>query len=1586
MSNGKMVRTPLRDTTNVAPSPAPNSTAAKSKNARPRDYTSHTLQSEASGSGEAQETSTGNEHDQTYQEYKERLQVSRGWHIPTREALLLMQHPDCPPPCKSVGFCLNSVLLSIGQIKFTKEGLLFDGRYLKHEQETSVSYQGTQYLFFPYKDVIDTRAKQLDAEPPQMFVEMPWPKDIDSNREHFDWADQRLFCSFVFLPLPKEKSDRGNIHEICTAALARTATSNASSSPEDSNKEDTEFATTKPSHNSEQNAKAQIHAPKPNPNGEPASRIRAIREKAAAAAAERKKKAIEREEAREHRRKQLSQKQEEGTTCVEENGSRNDSNVEQCQSDSEDSSSTEPLSLPSNSATATITEVQHTEACSDSYSSQEAATDISEETAVSVGATTEVNGVASARPPPAPDSSREDAGSHQQDTAKSSPPGCAATGSIYSSSFSHALPPVESMSTRDIVCELASVSYARAPPMQPTSSTEAIQDPDYQHNEATAISRANFIQRLPVGGDHDYHLHRSNSVQISPNMKSLLSIVDDDCLPTAVPIAGFGTSGRPVAALDNSSLVASGDRDNTVVIPSPFDIDISYPGVAFDMSSDEEGQLLEPQRRFQALCDDYMRNHDVSIPEDLAHCKVLRPSYRHPRDPHGCLTATASIARIEALRERLNQLTDGYPVTAPPPPAALLPEDMPIGLYPPFNSSIKKQKQSNEIAELRPRLTEMMEARKAEENYMKEATKATAMKENGQYHYYDESDAELSAREYERRYMEDVHRMRADTNANLELELAAVMEDTPLDWWKQEQGPCVWARPSESQVEHSNTETTPVTGEKDNSDSQDDAGSIGVSESGFLEKCVASAHGSLLKWMEVDQRTFEYLISATQGDDGQRDPFITSAYLEFSSAVYQALRRYSSKIGMAGIQAKKYLSHATPQTNKESSVSGADAFGDSAEDESEELEFHQGSQQHISKSPESQSEGTAVTSTGTSHNGDVSTNQSMISEHQAGCTVDATEEASNLNEEQRQGPVSEQDAGVTDADCGTSTMDNTTVEAANGGSDTDIALSEEMQAGPRQGGEEENNETPRVIFQTGVGSNGSDLNKSECRWISASLEEDEEEQNECGDVLPEILEESGSEENLESESTSENEVDSACRKQDECTSNLPKFHERYPSKVHSEPRRGRDLTSPSVKHESQNVTPCAKSTSYLQRAVEKTPFFSPRKRVSSRSSKKEADTATPSFKEVVMRRLDKLMLEDENAEQSEDYVRARLFDENEDATVAAAVSEENSPTAEEEDSDDVVFPGDLLGNDEDDDRQANGGQSGFADTEFETKSAEDDPNKLPSVICDDGGEACSQGGRLEAGVVQRTSNSPSCFSGNVRAKTPTFDPSPASIQNAMPLFSPAMLWKMEESPISSLPNPAQFLRAHHEDSVEEEGKTPSPPANTPSGFSALVNRFRLMRLVSKRGSPASGKAKTRSRITPTHSGSPQEAERANTSKSSRKMLSFSSAPCVLSCRDENAESPSSSETQKLGVSTDQSSDLTSSYGDENTGVSPRTEKPVVCTDQYSTSAPLSTDANSPVASPSTTSPPHASSHAALLRKMIHSPESWEPNQTSEERS
>ena len=136
-----------------------------------------------------------------------------------------MQHPDCPPPCKSVGFCLNSVrvlsqnygchglvhlrllticvlqvLLSIGQIKFTKQGLLFDGRYLKHEEETSVSYSGTQYLFFPYKEVIETRAKQLDGEPAQMFVEMPWPEGIDSDREHFDWADDRLFCSFVFLP------------------------------------------------------------------------------------------------------------------------------------------------------------------------------------------------------------------------------------------------------------------------------------------------------------------------------------------------------------------------------------------------------------------------------------------------------------------------------------------------------------------------------------------------------------------------------------------------------------------------------------------------------------------------------------------------------------------------------------------------------------------------------------------------------------------------------------------------------------------------------------------------------------------------------------------------------------------------------------------------------------------------------------------------------------------------------------------------------------------------------------------------------------------------------------------------------------------------------------------------------------------------------------------------------------------------------------------------------------------------------------------------------------------------------------------
>ena len=93
------------------------------------------------------------------------------------------------------------VLLSIGQIKFTKQGLLFEGKYLRHDIDNTGSYySGTQYLFFQYEQILGVRAKQLQGEPPQLFLEMPWPNALESKPGNFEWADSHLFCSFVYLP------------------------------------------------------------------------------------------------------------------------------------------------------------------------------------------------------------------------------------------------------------------------------------------------------------------------------------------------------------------------------------------------------------------------------------------------------------------------------------------------------------------------------------------------------------------------------------------------------------------------------------------------------------------------------------------------------------------------------------------------------------------------------------------------------------------------------------------------------------------------------------------------------------------------------------------------------------------------------------------------------------------------------------------------------------------------------------------------------------------------------------------------------------------------------------------------------------------------------------------------------------------------------------------------------------------------------------------------------------------------------------------------------------------------------------------
>ena len=1245
-------------------------------------------------------------------------------------------------------------------------------------------------------------------------------------------------------------------------------------------------------------------------NDNSVSRIRAIREKAAAAAAERKRKAIEREEAREQRRQQQQ-------LGAAESSADTGHNID--------------VGKVSRSNDAKLDEGKSAGNCEEKMVARSTVVESSEtpqECRAPVPPSISISG---------PENLNEN--THQQ-------PKSAEYNELSNQSMGSEanLPSVEEMSVREIVCELASVSYARAPPTQPTASTEAIQEPDYQHNEATALGQSVVIQKLPIGSDHDFHLHNHCSTEVAADKSSLLSVVEDDCLPTAVPIAGFGTAGRPVAVSED---------DSKLVIPSPFDIDISYPGVTYDMSSDENGRLLDPQYKFQELCQEYMFNYDVSIPEDLAHCKILKPSYRHPRDPHGCLTAMASMARIESLRNRLNDVTEGYPITVPPPPAALLPEDMPIGLYPPCNPTVKKQKQSNEIAELRPRLNDMMQARKAEEHYMKETTKARAMKENGKYHYYDESDNEISSEEYEIRYMKDVERMRAETDEVLVMEEHnGEQGDSPMDWWQQQQGPCIWNRCStvaEQKVETPLKQASPSNKDVDTgADTRDIVTEL--SEEEFVLRCVAQLQSSILSWMKVNDESCLCLQKhAEQDSTGQVQP--TPGIAEFTAAVSSAMRRYSSCLIDFGFETRRFLTMDPSQVrqsvncsnqdaeesgspNSQESVSCIDSFGANVMESNREhagetkminsRSSHKENDEHLPKQ-----DTTATSSAQQSEQGICLNTVQSESKEDSGETTDTTQSLHAQKMCSSEDEIEDTSKSSKDSEkmeCFEETKFHSNEDVAEEESSTDSS------------------HPHRVIFQTDFQDSHGDLNRSECKWISASLESEDEEEQQYeveNKILPQIME-TDEEEGMSSNETA-NSPEGCMEKQhsDYPSSELPSIlstqKRSHISSTKSAPIE-RVLWSPGCRHIGQYHSPAVKSSSYLQRAVNKTPFFSPRRRLThKKSSKSKEAAATPTFKEVVMQRLEKLM-GDDRSDNSDDLVRARLFEDDDHCSPKNGNDDDVSQPEEERienNFEDVSVPGELL---EDNNVTKS---SGYEEVE-EHNNEHHNGNSQGSLttLQDSSSTSYSENQQI---------STPNSLGWGVKMKTPTFDPSPGTIQQVMPLFSPGYLWKMEASPSMLLPKPNLSVKAEKKD--DESQKTPSPPSNTPSGFSALVNRFRLMRLVSKRGSPASGKAKTRSRI--------NSSERKSEQSEGNIYDSLDYSPTSMSFGNCSTDTSTHSESQ-------------CEYGSE--AASQITHDDVENMEPTTVTSSSETNSKATVEAPSSCSPAHASSHVALLRKLIHSPD------------
>lgn len=348
----------------------------------------------------------------------------------------------------------------------------------------------------------------------------------------------------------------------------------------------------------------------------------------------------------------------------------------------------------------------------------------------------------------------------------------------------HDLPEVDHMSIAQVMRELAGLSYARKPP--PTELEGAPSQPAVGLNAVTAA-----MTNVLAGGQADTSM--ASAVLAVPSSRPVLSmpshavggtvqILEDEHVPVGVPIPGFGTAAQPVLLRHDSAWQKAQDHGDTLWVSAEGDADprIILPACLVAHDTDIRAALEAGTTTTAALVQQL-----------------------HPADPHAGLAAIDSAARVEALVERVAQLTGAeycgarvFRPQAPPPSFALLPVDADLdpGMYPVTARSVEQHRAT--LRRLDPGLAAMSASRRAEEARVRAAIGYCSRRCRTAYGSYAytciETGEPVSADVFQAAYMADaelVSAAAAEKAAALPQYADTCGIDTHLSWWSQPQGP-----------------------------------------------------------------------------------------------------------------------------------------------------------------------------------------------------------------------------------------------------------------------------------------------------------------------------------------------------------------------------------------------------------------------------------------------------------------------------------------------------------------------------------------------------------------------------------------------------------------------------------------------------------------------------------------------------------------------------------------------------------------------------------------------------------------------------